>query len=163
MGKEKEQFIVELTKNSRYYRARIINAEDDGDLSKGIGKTTEGKFQGYNEVNSREPLLGISGEGRNNISGASYLYLASNPETACMEVKSQFGDLISLATFELTEPLHIIDFASDNGYMENVAELTKPPFDKPVSFIKLFDAKTRTVLMATINQIRENAVQISAS
>ena len=80
-----------------------------------------------------------------------------------MEVKSEFGDLISLATFELTEPLHIIDFASDNGYMENVAELTKPPFDKPVSFIKLFDAKTRTVLMATINQIRENAVQISAS
>ena len=56
LGKEKEQFIVELTKNSRYYRARIINAEDDGDLSKGIGKTTEGKFQGYNEVNSREPL-----------------------------------------------------------------------------------------------------------
>ena len=163
LEKEKEQFIVELTKNSRYYRARIINAEDDEDLSKGVGKTTEGKFQGYNEMNSREPLLGISGEGRNNISGASYLYLASNPETACMEVKSQFGDLISLATFELTEPLLIIDFASDNGYMENVAELTKPPFDKPVSFIKLFDAKTRTVLMATINQIRENAVQISAS
>ena len=25
--------------------------------------------------------------------------------------------------------------------MENVAELTKPPFDKPISFIKLFDAK----------------------
>lgn len=25
--------------------------------------------------------------------------------------------------------------------MENVAELTKPPFDKPVSFMKLFDAK----------------------
>ena len=93
LEKEKEQFIVELTKNSRYYRARIINAEDDEDLSKGVGKTTEGKFQGYNEVNSREPLLGISGEGRNNISGASYLYLASNPETACMEVKSEFIEL----------------------------------------------------------------------
>lgn len=47
--------------------------------------------------------------------------------------------------------------------MENVAELTKPPFDKSVSFIKLFDAKIRTALMATINQIRENAVQIVAS
>ena len=122
LGKEKEQFIVELTKNSRYYRARIINAEDDGDLSKGIGKTTEGKFHGYNEVNSREPLLGISGEGRNNISGASYLYLASNPETACMEVKSQFGDLISLATFELTEPLHVIDFASDKQFTRSETE-----------------------------------------
>ena len=44
------------------------------------------------------------------------MYLASNPETACMEVKSQFGDLISLATFELIEPLHVIDFASDKQF-----------------------------------------------
>ena len=50
-----------------------------------------------------------------------------------------------------------------NGYMENVAELTKPPFDKPISFIKLFDPKTRTALMETIQQVRENAVQITAS
>lgn len=50
-----------------------------------------------------------------------------------------------------------------NGYMENISELTRPPFDKPVSFIKLFDAKTRTALMAAINQVRENAVQIAAS
>ena len=57
----------------------------------------------------------------------------------------------------------IINHIELNGYMENVSELTKPPFDKPVSFIKLFDAKTRTALIATINQIRENAVQIVAS
>ena len=47
--------------------------------------------------------------------------------------------------------------------MENVAELTKPPFDKPVSFLKLFDAKTRAALMDTINQIRKNAEQVPAS
>lgn len=47
--------------------------------------------------------------------------------------------------------------------MENVAELTKPPFDKPVSFMKLFDAKTRTDLMNTINNVRDNAVKVSAS
>ena len=47
--------------------------------------------------------------------------------------------------------------------MENVAELTKPPFDKPISFVKLFDPKTRTALMAAINQIRENAVSLEAS
>lgn len=47
--------------------------------------------------------------------------------------------------------------------MENISELTKPPFDEPVSFIKMVDAKTRATLIATINQIRENAVQIVAS
>ena len=57
----------------------------------------------------------------------------------------------------------IIHHIEMNGYMESVAELTKPPFDKPVSFIKLFDAKTRTALMETINRVRENAVQIAAS
>ena len=81
LGKEKEQFIVELTKIvgtialelacRRRWRFKQRDWKDHGR-----------KFQGYNEVNSREPLLGISGEGRNNISGASYLYLASNPETS---------------------------------------------------------------------------------
>ena len=51
----------------------------------------------------------------------------------------------------------------DERIYENVAELTKPPFDKPISFIKLLDAKTQTALMETINMIRENTMQIAAS
>ena len=50
-----------------------------------------------------------------------------------------------------------------NGYMENIAELTKPPFDKPVSFLRLFDAKTRSAIVTAINTVRENAVQIEVS
>jgi len=46
--------------------------------------------------------------------------------------------------------------------MDSVTELTKPPFDKPLSFTKLFDAKTRAALMKTINQIKENAITIVA-
>ena len=38
----------------------------------------------------------------------------------------------------------------------------KPPFDKPISFVKLFDAKTRTALMKKIIEIKENAVNIVA-
>lgn len=116
LGKEKEQFEKELKQGTKYYRARIINPKDDGNSKTGLGKTIDGKFKGYNDMNSREPLLGIGGEGRNNISGVSYLYMASNPETACMEVKSQFADLISLATFELREPLKIIDFSDDKTF-----------------------------------------------
>ena len=39
--------------------------------------------------------------------------------------------------------------------MESIAELQKPPFDKPIGFVKLFDAKTRAALMTTINKIKE--------
>lgn len=56
----------------------------------------------------------------------------------------------------------IINHMEQNGYMENVMELQKPPFDKPIPFIKMFDAKTRTSLMQKINEIKENAVNITA-
>lgn len=118
LEKEKHQFQKELTIGTKLYRARIIDAADDANVNKGIGKTADDKFCGYNDINSREPMIGISGAGRNNIAGESYLYVASNPQTACMEVKSQFADLISLATFELQQPLKIIDFASDNKKFE---------------------------------------------
>ena len=118
LEKEKDQFQKELPAGKKLYRARIIDAADDDNPNKGIGKTVDDRFLGYNDINSREPLIGISGAGRNNIAGESYLYVASNPQTACMEVKSQFADLISLATFELQQPLKIIDFASDDKKFE---------------------------------------------
>lgn len=116
LNKEREQFIKKLNVGERYYRARIVKVEDDKRPETGIGKNHEGKFTGYNEVNSREPIIGISGEGRNNVAGAAYLYVASNSETACMEIKSQLGDLISLATFELNKPMEIIDFATEKEF-----------------------------------------------
>ena len=82
---------------------------------------------------------------------------------AAMQAFSTFINDQSLNQKQIAFVKKIINHIEVNGYMENVSELTKPPFDKPVSFIKLFDAKTRTALIATINQIRENAVQIVAS
>lgn len=35
--------------------------------------------------------------------------------------------------------------------MEKADELQKPPFDKPVNFVKLLDAKTRAAIMAAIH------------
>ena len=46
--------------------------------------------------------------------------------------------------------------------MESAALLTKPPFDKPLSFTKLFDQKTQTALMEVIRQVRDNAVTVTA-
>ena len=46
--------------------------------------------------------------------------------------------------------------------MDSVKELQKPPFDKPVSFVKLFDAKTQAGIMRTIQSIKENATEVIA-
>ena len=37
-------------------------------------------------------------------------------------------------------------------------ELVKPPFNRPVTFTKLFDAGKRAELLAAIDQVRNNAV-----
>ena len=89
--------------------------------------------------------------------------IAKLDHDAAMQAFSAFINDQSLNQKQIAFVKKIINHIELNGYMENVSELTKPPFDKPVRFIKLFDAKTRTALMAAINQIRENAVQIAAS
>lgn len=111
-GENKDQFITQIKAGTLCYRARIIPEADYTKTEKGIG-IKQGTIQGYNEENSREPLVGISGSGRNNISGVSYLYVASNPETACTEVKPQLRDLISLATFKIESPMRIVDFSTE--------------------------------------------------
>lgn len=113
-NKHNSPFLIQINPGEIYYRARIIPVSDYKKSEKGIGIYSNGLFRGYNEDNSREPQLGISSSGRNNISGESYLYLASNPETACTEVRPHLGELISLATFRVISPLQIVDFSSDN-------------------------------------------------
>ena len=89
--------------------------------------------------------------------------IAKLDHEAAMQAFSSFINGQSLNQQQIAFVNKIIHHIELNGYMENVAELTRPPFDKPVSFIKLFDAKTRTSLLETINQVRENAIQITAS
>lgn len=79
-----------------------------------------------------------------------------------MEAFSAFINDASLNQKQIAFVRKIINHIEQNGYMENVAELQKPPFDKPVAFIKMFDAKTRAALIQKINEIKENAVRVVA-
>lgn len=89
--------------------------------------------------------------------------IAKLDHEAAMQAFSAFINDQSLNRQQIAFVHKVISHVERNGYMANVSELTKPPFDKPSSFIKLFDEKTRSSLVATINRVRENAVQISAS
>lgn len=81
---------------------------------------------------------------------------------AAMEAFSGFINDESLNQSQISFVHKIINHMEQNGYMENVVDLQKPPFDKPIPFVKIFDAKTRTSLMQTINEIKENATNIIA-
>ena len=74
-----------------------------------------------------------------------------------------FSDFIndqSLSQAQIVFVKKVIDYVVQNGYIENVSELMKPPFDKPRSFIRLFDGSRQKKIVETISKIKENAVKI---
>lgn len=88
--------------------------------------------------------------------------IAKLDHDAAMEAFSSFINDASLNQKQIAFVHKIINHIEQNGYMEDIKELMKPPFDKPISFIKLFDVKTRTALMNKINEIKNNATNVVA-
>lgn len=88
--------------------------------------------------------------------------IAKLDHNAAMEAFSEFINDQSLNQKQIAFVHKIINHVEQNGYMENVAILAKPPFDKPLSFTKLFNKNTQKALMEAINQVRENAVTVVA-
>lgn len=108
---KQNQFIKTLRVGKVLYRARIVDPEQ---LTESNGfHFNDGIIHGFDEAGSREAPIGLSAEGRNNIKGVSYLYVADDPETACAEVKSRVSQLISVAKFKVAKTLKIIDFSKD--------------------------------------------------
>jgi type I restriction enzyme R subunit len=73
-----------------------------------------------------------------------------------------FSDFIndqSLTHEQIVFVKKVIDYIVNNGYIENVSELTKPPFDKPKSFIRLFDGEKQKKLVQIVTLVRDNAVE----
>jgi len=73
---------------------------------------------------------------------------------------SEFINDESLTQQQIVFVRKVIDYIVQNGYIENAADLAKPPFDKPQSFLKLFDGAKQKKLVETVKAIKENAVKI---
>lgn len=86
--------------------------------------------------------------------------IAKLEHEAAMEAFSTFISDQSLSQAQIVFVRKVIDYVAQNGYIENVAELMKPPFDKPQSFIKLFDGAKQRQLVELVTQIKENAVRV---
>ena len=88
--------------------------------------------------------------------------IAKLDHDAAMAAFSQFINDQSLSQKQITFVHKIINHIEQNGYMDSVTILTKPPFDKPLSFTKLFDRKMQSEIMATINKVKDNAIVVVA-
>ncbi|MBD5142428.1 MAG: DEAD/DEAH box helicase family protein [Ruminococcus sp.] len=88
--------------------------------------------------------------------------IAKLDHDSAMSAFSQFINDSSLNQQQIEFILKIINHIENNGYIEDVKILMKPPFDKPYSFIKMFDPKTRAMIIQTIENIKNNALQVAA-
>ena len=88
--------------------------------------------------------------------------IAKLDHESAMSAFSAFINDSSLNQRQIEFILKIINHIENNGYIEDIKILMKPPFDKPYSFIKMFDAKTRNAILQTIESIKNNALQVVA-
>ncbi|WP_028594294.1 type I restriction-modification enzyme R subunit C-terminal domain-containing protein [Paenibacillus assamensis] len=79
---------------------------------------------------------------------------------AANDAFSEFINDHSLNQMQIVFVKKIVDYIVQNGYIDDVAELVKPPFDKPQSFVKLFDGTKQKRLVEVVNQVKENATKI---
>lgn len=86
--------------------------------------------------------------------------IAKLEREAVLQAFSSFISEQNLDAYQIEFIYKVIDYIEQNGYVENIAELTRPPFDKPRSFIKLFDGDKQERIVRIINEIRENAVRV---
>jgi hypothetical protein len=72
------------------------------------------------------PLTDRAPEGRANPAGIPYLYLSNQKETALTEVRPWLGSLVSLAQFQTTRELAIVNCSTDERPRRRMS--TRPPF-----------------------------------
>jgi type I restriction enzyme R subunit len=88
--------------------------------------------------------------------------IAGFSHEAAMDAFAQFINDESLNHNQIEFINKVINHVEQNGYMEDLRILTKPPFDKPVTFMKLFEPQRQEQLIYIITQIKDNAVNVVA-
>lgn len=87
--------------------------------------------------------------------------IAKLDHQAAMQAFSAFINEQNLNQPQIVFVNRIIDYIEQNGYMDSLELLTKPPFDKPISFVKLFDRSKQQALADIVKQIKKNATVVA--
>ena len=112
-----DRIVTVLPKETVLYRSRIV------DTIKMLNNETtitvdEQNIKGFDKYDSKEPPINISKGGRCNPAGSSYLYLSESEYSACAEVRPMNKQILSVARFEITKDLNIVDFTAGGNFEE---------------------------------------------
>ncbi len=93
---------------SQWHRARMGAKRRAADFHE-IGAPPQYFFEPHKDKAISAPPVGVATAGRVNRPGVSYLYLASNSETAAAEIRPHPGELVSVGMFEVNKELRVVD------------------------------------------------------
>ena len=88
--------------------------------------------------------------------------VAKMDHQAAMDAFSTFINDQSLNRQQIDFVHKVITYIENNGYMEDLSVLLNAPFEKPVSFPKLFDLQKQIELRDAIVKVKENALVANA-
>jgi hypothetical protein len=127
-----------ILEGKQFYRARK-GYDSKKHPSRGI--SAEPHYSPYSgtQIGAPSPLL--VGTGRMNRPGISFLYLASNRETAIAEIRPHPGEYISVGQFKATRELKVADFSNIDIYNFYKSDKTLDDFVFFINLNKLFSAK----------------------
>lgn len=127
-------FNTTISTGKQLYRARRIDTKHyiDMDITNISEENNDSGIHGLRIKDMKEPPKEFATSGRGNPAGVSYLYLASNPQTACAEIRPVMLDLISVSKFKIIKRLHIINI---NLTRINLKQYSGSEREKSFSFL----------------------------
>ena len=117
LSEEKTKFKETLSIDTSLYRGRIVDITRIENFS-----VSGNRLNGLDKFESKEPPLHTAMNGRSNIAGASYLYVATDKYTAVAECKPLRESFLSVAEFKTTKELKIFNLC-DNDSLYELKEL----------------------------------------
>lgn len=117
LSEEKTKFKETLSIDTSLYRGRIVDITRIEKFS-----VSGNRLNGLDKFESKEPPLHTAMNGRSNIAGASYLYVATDKYTAVAECKPLRESFLSVAEFKTTKELKIFNLC-DNDSLYELKEL----------------------------------------
>lgn len=80
---------------------------------------------------------------------------------AAMSAFAEFINTESLNEQQISFVHKVVKYVVENGYMD-LRALSRPPFDRPQPFVRLFSSKQQCGLVAIIDNIKKNAERVAA-
>lgn len=124
-------------------------------------KLTETDYQVLSDILTKE--LGSQEDYQREFSDLPFGLLvrkvAKLEHDAAMSAFSAFINDQSLNQEQIVFVKKIVDYVVRNGYMESPKLLMSAPFDKPTSFMRLFDSTKQKQIIELIDEIKDNAVR----